>query len=1611
MIRNHGSRAFRMILIMCLMISLVLPSSAFAQDAGAAQVTGGGAGLLTVELLPDVDVLNGSLRINRVDAPIVQNTLDLQGTSTFNLNNNFIEPNVQYLVQLLMQYKDPVTQSRLFYYDNQELSGSELLTLGLWNLDADRKLIQPRSQAFSANSDARITYDIMVPHANDQSFKIPAASTNSLITSPRNMQVQLTESNNGIGYHVQKELPMKDISSVSESVYYDFQAEKNNAASLTLPPNVSEINITSTERHHQSMFNALNELKFTGGKQNIQVTTPVMADNQQKGMTWNFNGNVIPGEKLAFATDTTQLIIPFFNYNQTQKSFTIVPILQRGKFSFDSIYPLRSQFQVNIKHGLQDVNLQDIRFNIPNNIVGTPTESLVSGDYTAEVTFNMNGTLIQGKSNALRIQSNEIGGLPVSVQNEKGQPLQNGTVELYEMKKTDFFFDENLEKIFQNTIQDGISFIPHAYLLNGKQYQLLIQAKSEDGSPIIYHRIFTASNEGELTFTSKELRSLHINPNTQIAADKEQIGLILYDDQHAPLTISFSRDIQQTKQGIRQLYIATEAPSVDMQFNFYNSMQKTGYYDRRDQLRLSDSTLSVHPFTDLAEITLPPSLIGTISIDEGIDTESIYASKYYIQKGSKASIDYVVEKNGYRYFIYGYYDVNSNVQLPEKIKMQGNIYQHQWYENRVLIQYQNPSNNLNVSYIEDIHTNQMIFSSASQPEPTVNVNSVPGSEAVEYQLYDLQGNKLGSPVRSNLYQFQLNTNLTKGSEYRVRLEKQLFPADLLELSMDTTFIAEQTAGTLAEIPIQAPAGENFVNDDEMNKGEIGEIINTDKGPNYIYTSYASIKNNKLMVPNGIKPNSDYVVHLVMRLSSGDLYYKQLAIKGQELLQMRKIEASSQLTTYSQTADAPFSSLVYSISIPNVSYKFSIMNRSKLVTDAKDILAQSIYHSERAIYHLTKPIHSNGSKKVEFSFENEQKAAVPITIQTEKSSTSIDAFFDMSTGLISDMPYNTLYTNPGERRYGFITKESRPYETPWSYTWEQPSPIDIQQETELKLSNDIVQKSLEYFNIHKDEKNQYSVSSLVHLTSRDFTLTSLGVYREYFNSFSARSLDGPAVSVIKPYDGQFDRVNQVFPIITVKDRSGKVIVEQENNEYLDYFNITLPSDIKPGNYTLTYQLPTGPRESIELSKTFEIRDPNTNPGGGDNGGSTGPSPGTGGGNNGGGNPGGGGGGGGAPALPGGAVPAKPDANQENKDIVDIASANVPQAVNGKVEINVSSKDTTQIQLPSSITSTVGSNTLVIRTPNGDVEIPSSVLKELAGLVNMADTKDVKVKVTLKPVTQEAAAALLKPWQSQMTQAGQIVELGLSITSNGRELPLKQFSTPIKVILNVTDASDREIIGIYGMDGSNGPTYVGGKLNGDKLVAELTHSGKYGVLKFNKTFSDVPASHWAYQAIRELTAKQIAKGFTADQFAPSREITRAEFVQFLVNALHLTASTTPTFKDVPAASWYADAVAAGVEHGIVRGLSAEQFGPNQAITREEMAVIVTQAYRNMTKQELQAAAAASFSDRSQASSWAQSAIDQAVAIQLLQGTNAQTFAPKQHATRAEAAKVILNLLAKK
>lgn len=109
---------------------------------------------------------------------------------------------------------------------------------------------------------------------------------------------------------------------------------------------------------------------------------------------------------------------------------------------------------------------------------------------------------------------------------------------------------------------------------------------------------------------------------------------------------------------------------------------------------------------------------------------------------------------------------------------------------------------------------------------------------------------------------------------------------------------------------------------------------------------------------------------------------------------------------------------------------------------------------------------------------------------------------------------------------------------------------------------------------------------------------------------------------------------------------------------------------------------------------------------------------------------------------------------------------------------------------------------------------------------------------------------------------------------------------------------------------------------------------------KAFDDI-SGHANETAILALAAREIINGKTETQFFSDDSMTRAEFAAVLTRSLGLLSSAPPAFSDVSSDSWYAGAVAAAADYGLVSGTAPGIFSPDGTITRQEAAVMCARA----------------------------------------------------------------------
>ncbi|GBG05716.1 hypothetical protein PAT3040_00200, partial [Paenibacillus agaridevorans] len=272
-------------------------------------------------------------------------------------------------------------------------------------------------------------------------------------------------------------------------------------------------------------------------------------------------------------------------------------------------------------------------------------------------------------------------------------------------------------------------------------------------------------------------------------------------------------------------------------------------------------------------------------------------------------------------------------------------------------------------------------------------------------------------------------------------------------------------------------------------------------------------------------------------------------------------------------------------------------------------------------------------------------------------------------------------------------------------------------------------------------------------------------------------------------------------------------------------------------------------------------------------------------------------------------------------------------------------------------------------------------------------------SVQSILEKAAAAE----SAHVQPLSSVIEIGAA-SEDGKKTA-DSFPVPVNLSFDVQAATGAIPAYLYKIQADGKLVYVPSKRIGGKIEAELLEPGQYAVFQYDKSYADVQSGHWAYAAIRDLSARQIVEGEGGGLFRLNGEVTRATFAAMLARAMGIKPIEGASFPDVAEDSWYAGYIAAAKQAGWVTGESASSFNPEGIITREQMAVVIMRSLQLGSTNEPHGA---HYKDAASISDWAADAIRAATGLGLLKGGSSGYFYPRNQAARSEAAQAIFNLL---
>lgn len=224
-------------------------------------------------------------------------------------------------------------------------------------------------------------------------------------------------------------------------------------------------------------------------------------------------------------------------------------------------------------------------------------------------------------------------------------------------------------------------------------------------------------------------------------------------------------------------------------------------------------------------------------------------------------------------------------------------------------------------------------------------------------------------------------------------------------------------------------------------------------------------------------------------------------------------------------------------------------------------------------------------------------------------------------------------------------------------------------------------------------------------------------------------------------------------------------------------------------------------------------------------------------------------------------------------------------------------------------------------------------------------------------------------------------------------------------------------LYRMDdainiGSQSPDFknIEGLENKDQVINMMP------IVKPGLTFEDITGvnAHKYQSAIESLASRLIIDGKTKDKFEPNSNMTRAEFATIIVKSLGIETKGEEKFKDIKKSDWFFDYVATANRYGIVNGVSKDEFKPNNTISKQEAAIMLTNAAKlagmdiEMDKASVRDNLS-QFEDYVLVKDWAMPSLAFCYREDILDDSS-MSIDPKKIITRGEITQMVFNMLGK-
>ncbi|MED4299314.1 carboxypeptidase regulatory-like domain-containing protein [Geobacillus stearothermophilus] len=816
------------------------------------------------------------------------------------------------------------------------------------------------------------------------------------------------------------------------------------------------------------------------------------------------------------------------------------------------------------------------------------------------------------------VHAEDLNGTLVKVQDRDGTLLQNGAVYLFE-KRNPHPWEANqpgakasVQLIYQRQLKDGEAFIPNAYLLAGKEYQLFVNGTGKNGEYILYHYAFTPGTENELEFKANQLKKVSFN----LSAYEYTDGIAAIqgvDDEGVSTSYPFPIQIGN---GGSEIYVSSNA-QFHVSAQLYDKQTDVGYLLSKTFALNDQSEQTIVLDGNLTEIKAPDGNFNKTAIIVSENWNSnYYASKYFVALdhllGKQVNIGYYIEKNNLRYYFSKYVQLNSTESLQPAYDalLDGEIYIPDYLlqagqKNAYAYVNYRTDDGFYLNYIstieeaQNVDTNAIYFDIADengqkqQVEASVTSNGVVYEEVndstkkrdVTYHLVDEQSNLLqsidaniGEPIYFNMPE--------KPGKYFIKLHQQHFTNELFTLNLKDYEFTLGSADAAGTVGIEIPNGYRIIDKWDIRASlwsyrENESYVHWDE----FYVDRITSDYRLSFKDIDLQQDKQYVLHLAIPLTDEQtgkrvLYYNQIPFTYEQLKGLVEakgtipfnkdaVKVRPDIGNVSATKNAR---ITYYAKVNGKNEHFSFADYdqggqfSELWTAPRTLTVNyTAFDGDHNAYSVYKDVTieaNSTSYSLADAFDNVKK------VQVTKNNNAVQLkgfyvykdfqnMYKSSELYREDEYFTTLFITPGEYRFNFHVLDKKEKETTWRYELESER-LNVKDDLTLNYTGDFTSGKITNFYVNEDS-DEYYINGQTDIQSGDLHLKRVFVYRE-LNSMP------------------------VFATIKVYDSANKVILKGDT-DYLSWFYIR--ASLKLGDYKLVYELPTGPREQLKLEKEFTI----------------------------------------------------------------------------------------------------------------------------------------------------------------------------------------------------------------------------------------------------------------------------------------------------------------------------------------------------------------------------------------------------------------------------------------